>query len=67
MSRLLDQDDILKWLGYDRPADAERALRRAGVRVIRGRGGRIKCTTGAIDRVLAGEQNAGSDDDDFQI
>jgi len=51
---LLTETDLLAWSGYERRADLDRMLRRAGVPVLYGRDGRICTTARALEAALAG-------------
>ena len=65
MNHLLQEDQLLDWLGYSRRADLIKCLNSYGIRVILGKGGEVCTTLNAIDRVLTGAQNQESDDFDI--
>jgi hypothetical protein len=52
---LISQEQLGAWLGFQRQADIERAVFAHRILFMRGRGGRICTTRGAIERALGGE------------
>lgn len=52
MNALVTQDELALSTGYTRAGDIEKCLRKQGVRVLYGRGGKIFTTTDAINVAL---------------
>ena len=66
MNPLITTDQLKTATGYDRPGDIEKCLRKNGVRVLYGKGGKIFTTLDAINSAL-GVKSGGEEDETNEI
>jgi len=63
---ILDQDDLMALMGYERVGDVERALIDYGIKPVRGKKGRIFITYGMLEQCIqANNQTASLTADDI--
>ena len=67
MTEILDQDDLMQLMGYERAGDVERKLIKQGIKPIYGRSGRFFLTYRMLEGPLNQNNTAGQPRDPSEI